>query len=96
MCKHVISTLKEEDNGIYLLWTVDASILMFEGLVMGLEDSGFKIKVDYADLFQYINTTMHRLVKPDNYLFPVTKVLAILVTIPIGTTVYLLRVCNGS
>jgi hypothetical protein len=93
MKDHVRTVLK--GRGVYFLWTVDASILIFEGIILGLQDSGFKFEIDYVDLFQYINNSVNKLVDPANYLFPVTKYLAILFAIPIGITVYLLRLCNG-
>lgn len=93
MKDHVKATMK--DKGVYFLWTVDVSIVIFEGLILGLEDSGFKIVIDYEDLFQYINNSVNKLVNPTNYLFPVTKCLATLIAIPIGITVYLLTLCNG-
>lgn len=93
MKDHVKATMKDKD--VYFLWTVDVSIVIFEGLILGLEDSGFKIVINYEDLFQYINNSVNKLVNPTNYLFPVTKCLAILIAIPIGITVYLLTLCNG-
>lgn len=97
---HVRNTLIERiENGskvIYLLWTVELSRVFFRGLIRGLVDSGFKIEVDYIDLFQYINNSVNKLVDPTNYMFPVTKYLAIIVAIPIGITVYLLRLCTGN
>lgn len=80
---------------IYPLWTVDLSMLFSQGLIKGLLESGFRFEVDFVDLCQSINNTVNKLVDSANYFFPVISYLAILVVIPIGITVYLLRLCNG-
>jgi len=90
MVDHINKSLN--GNGWYLMWPVDASILIFEGIVLGFEDSGFKMEVDYDDLNDFINKTVEKYVGPQ--LFPVTKLLATLAAISIGITGYLLLLCN--
>lgn len=89
MINHVITSLR--GKGVYFLWTADASILIFEGLVWGIMDSGFKIKIDYNDLNSTINFWVKKLVGPQ--LFFVTRFMARLGAISIGIAWYLLSFC---
>lgn len=94
MMNHTITTWKNnKSGGWHFFWTVDASLLITQGLILGIEDSGFKIQIDYEDLFHFVDNMVDKLVDPTNYLFPVTIFLARLAAIPIGITVYLLKLC---
>ncbi|UCD13753.1 MAG: hypothetical protein JSW60_09395 [Thermoplasmatales archaeon] len=86
---HVKTSLK--DKGVYFLRTVDVSILVVEGLVLGVKDSGFKIKIDYNDLNNTINSWVKKLVGPQ--LFFITRFMARLGAISIGIIWYLLSFC---
>ena len=94
MMNHTITTWKNNKSGDWhFFWTVDASLLITQGLILGIEDSGFRIEIDYEDLFHFVDNMVDKLVDPANYLFPVTIFLARLAAIPIGITVYLLKLC---
>ncbi|UCF13635.1 MAG: hypothetical protein JSW06_05090 [Thermoplasmatales archaeon] len=87
--------ISEGGKLIYPLWTVDLSMLFSQELIKGLVDSGFRFKVDFVDLCQSINNTVNKLIDSANYFYPVISYLAVLFVIPIGITVYLLRLCTG-
>ena len=91
MIGHVKRNLPEE---IYFLKTADASILIFNGLVLGIIDSGFRIEIDYNDLNNTINFWVKKLVGPQ--LFFITRFMARLGAISIGITFYLLSFCVDS
>ena len=94
MMNHTVTTWKNNKSGDWhFFWTVDASLLITQGLILGIEDSGFRIEIDYEDLFIFVDNMVDKLVDPSNYLFPVTIFLARLAAIPIGITVYLLKLC---
>ena len=88
MIGHVKDNLPKK---VYFLKTADASILIFNGLVIGLLDSGFRIKIDYDDLHDTINFWVKKLVGPQ--LFFITRFMARLGAISIGITFYLLSFC---
>jgi len=86
---HVRTELK--DKGVYFLKTADAAILVFEGLVLGFLDSGFKIKIDYKELSSVIDFWVAKLWGPQMYF--ITRFMAKLGAISIGITWYLLSLC---
>ena len=78
-------------NGTYLLWTMDLAIEIFEGLRLGIQDSGFKIKINLTELNNTINIWVNKLWGPQMHL--ITRISARLVAIYIGITMYLLTFC---
>jgi len=89
MKDHVKNALK--DKGAYFLWTADATILIFQGLILGIKDSGFKIKIDYNELNNTINFWVSKLWGPQ--IFFITRFMAKLGAVSIGITWYLLSFC---
>ncbi len=88
MKDHVKRNLPKD---IYFLKTADASILIVEGLILGIKDSGFRIKIDYNDLNATVNFWVKKLVGPQ--LFFITRFMARFGAITIGITWYLLSFC---
>lgn len=89
MKNHVKTELK--GKGVYFLKTADATILVFEGLVLGFIDSGFKIKIDYKELGSVVDLWVTKLWGPQMYF--ITRFMAKLGAISIGITCYLLSFC---
>ena len=89
MKDHVKNTFK--DKGVYFLRTADIAIVVVEGIVLGLKDSGFKIKIDYNELKNTVNQWVNKLYGPQ--MFFVTRLMARLGAIYIGVTWYLLSFC---
>jgi hypothetical protein len=88
MMKHVNDSV----DGIYFLWTVDATLYIFEGIILGIKDSGFELDVDEDELKDYIGKTIDRLIGEQH--FSVTKFLAVLGAISVGISGYLLSLCK--
>jgi hypothetical protein len=80
-------------EGTYFLWTVDVSILIFQGLVDGFKESGYTIVIDVNELKDHIEYWVNRTVGQQK--FTVTQFLAKLGAITIGVTRYLLTLCIG-
>ena len=78
-------------EGTYFLWTVDVSILIFQGLVNGFKESGYEIKIDVNELKSNIEYWVNKTVGSQK--FTVTLFLAKLGAITIGVTGYLLTLC---
>lgn len=91
MKNHVKTALK--GKGWYFMKSVDASILIFQGIVLGFKDSGFKPTINYKELNDTISYWVNKLCGPQQ-IFTVTKFLAKLGAISIGITGYLLSLCN--
>ncbi|KYK24737.1 hypothetical protein AYK25_01530 [Thermoplasmatales archaeon SM1-50] len=89
MKNHVKNTL--EGKGIYFLWTADAAILILEGLILGVKDSGYKIEIDYNELKNAVTFWVSKLWGPQ--MFFITRFMARLFAISIGITWYLLTFC---
>ena len=89
MVDHVKTSL--QGKGVYFLKTADATILIFEGLFLGIKDSGFRVKIDYNDLNDTIDFWVTKLVGPQ--LFFITRFMARLGAISIGITWYLMSFC---
>jgi hypothetical protein len=80
-----------QGKGLYFLWTADVAIVVFEGLALGLIDSGFQIEIDYDKLHDTITFWTGKLWGPQ--MFFVTRFMARLAAISIGITWYLLSLC---
>ena len=91
--EYMIKHVKDNLDGIYFLWSVDATILIFQGLIIGLSKSGFKPTLDEDELKANINYWVKKLVGPQ--LFTSTKLLANIGAISIGITGYLLKLCKN-
>jgi hypothetical protein len=89
MVGHVKTSL--QGKGKYFLKSADATILIFEGLFLGIKDSGFRIKIDYNDLNNTVDFWVTKLVGPQ--LFFITRFMARLGAISIGITWYLMSFC---
>jgi len=89
MKDHVKDSFK--DKGVYFLWTADLALVIVEGLVLGIQDSGFKIKIDQNELKNTVNYWINKLYGPQ--MFFVTRFMARLGAIYIGITWYLLSFC---
>ena len=89
MVDHVKTSL--QGKGKYFLKSADATILIFEGLFLGIKDSGFRVKIDYNDLNNTIDFWVTKLVGPQ--LFFITRFMARLGAISIGITWYLMSFC---
>jgi len=83
--------VSENVDGAYFLWTVDVSILIFQGLVNGFKESGYKIEIDVDELKNNIEYWVNKTVGSQK--FTVTQFLAKLGAITIGVTGYLLSLC---
>jgi hypothetical protein len=83
--------VKDKVKGDYFLWRVDVTILIFKGLIEGLKESGFELKIDKnalkANIEYWVNKTV------GSQAFTVTLFLAKLGAITIGVTSYLLTLC---
>lgn len=88
---YMIDHVSENVEGTYFLWTVDVSILIFQGLVKGFEESGYKLEIDADELKANIEYWVNKTVGSQK--FTVTKFLAELGAITIGVTGYLLTLC---
>jgi hypothetical protein len=86
--------VKENINNTYFLWSIDVVILIFEGLIKGIEESDFDLEIDEnelkASIDYWVNITFG-LQK-----FTVTLFLAKLGAIVIGVTGYLISLCNDT
>jgi len=92
MKSHVKSYIEYlRSNGTYLLWTVDFACEVIEGLRLGFQDSGFKIKINLTALNDTINIWVNKLYGPQLHL--ITKISARIIAIYIGITMYLLTFC---
>jgi hypothetical protein len=89
MIQYVKTTLK--GKGIYFLWAADAAIVIFEGLILGIKESGFKPTIDFDKLRASINLWVSKLVGPQ--MFFITRFMARLGAISIGIFWYLLSIC---
>lgn len=83
--------VSENVEGTYFLWRVDVSILIFQGLVDGFKESGYKIDIDVDELKATIEYWVNITVGSQK--FAVTTFLAELGAITIGVTKYLLTLC---
>jgi len=83
--------VKDKVNGSYFLWRVDITIIIFQGLVKGFKESGYKIEVDENELRANIEYWVNKTVGLQK--FTVTLLLAKLSAITIGVTGYLLTLC---
>jgi hypothetical protein len=90
---YMVDHVKANINETYFLWTVDATILIFQGLVLGYKESGFTIEINEVALKAKIYYWVVKIVGPQ--LFNITKFLAGLSAIAIGITEYLLTLCDG-
>ncbi len=79
-------------RGVYLLWTMDFTFEIIEGLKLGFQDSGFKIKINLTVLNDTINIWVNKLYGPQLHL--ITRISARIIAIYIGITMYLLTFCN--
>lgn len=84
--------VKERVNDTYFLWTVDVSILIFDGLVKGFKESGYTPEINVNALKANIEYWVNKTVGPQK--FTVTLFLAKLGAITIGVTGYLLTLCT--
>jgi hypothetical protein len=89
--KYMRNHVKDALSETYFLWVADATILIIEGLILGVKDSGFKIEIDYNELNDTITFWSNKLIGPQ--IFFVTRFLAKLGVISIGVTWYLFSFC---
>jgi len=83
--------VKDKINNTYFLWSMDATIIIVQGLVDGFKESGYKIEIDVNELKDNIQYWVNKTVGPQK--FSVTLFLAKLGAITIGVTGYLLTLC---
>ena len=91
--EYMIQHVRENLSGIYFLWTVDATLLIVEGLLIGFSKSGFSITINKVELQANVYYWVNKLVGPQ--LFTTTKLLANIGAIGIGITSYLLTLCKN-
>jgi hypothetical protein len=94
--KYMRAYVKEtfKGKGVYFLWTADVAIVVVEGLILGLKDSGFTIDIDYNELKSTVDFWVGKLWGPQ--MFFITRFMARLGAISIGITWYLLSFCVDS
>jgi hypothetical protein len=83
--------VKENIKNTYFLWSVDASIIICEGLIIGFRESGYRLDVNVSQLKANIEYWVNKTVGPQK--FTVTLFIAKLGAITIGVTGYLLTLC---
>jgi hypothetical protein len=83
--------VNENINDTYFFWTVDGSILIFQGLINGFKESGYTLEVDVNELKANIEHWVNKTVGSQK--FTITLFLAKLGAITIGVTGYLLTLC---
>ena len=93
MIDFVNDTMKDHK---FPLWRAELVGMIFEGLVVGFIESGFKFNVDAKVLKVHIKYWIDELVEPDNYRYNVTEILANIYAIGIGITGYLLTLCENN
>jgi hypothetical protein len=91
--EYMVNHVKSNLNGVYFLWSVDATILIFQGLILGLQQSGFKPEINEMELKATVHYWVKKLVGPQ--IFTTTKLLAKIGAVGIGITGYLLSLCNN-
>ena len=80
-------------RGVYLLWTMDLTLEIYNALKFGLQDSGFKINIDYNELKEKVEKTISKLCGSDKQLHNITLISAKILAIYIGIALYLLTFC---
>jgi hypothetical protein len=93
MINFVNDTMKDNK---FPLWRAEIVGMVFEGLVLGFIDSGFRININANTLKAHINYWVDRLIEPENYRYNVTEILANIYAVGIGITSYLLTLCENN
>jgi len=78
------------------LWRAELVGMIFEGLIKGFIDSGFKLNLNAVILKAHIKYWVDKLIEPENYRYKITEILANIGAIGIGITGYLLTLCKNN
>jgi len=93
---HSIENLEkkiEEEGTDHPFWRVDIVIAFSLGIVEGIKESGFEIKINYVKLMDNVDYWIVKM-NGDGQWYDATQLLANITGVAVGVTTYLLTLCS--
>ena len=85
---------KIEEEGIeHAFWRVDIVITFSLGIIEGIKESGFEIKINYVKLMDNVDYWIVKM-NGDGQWYDATQLLANITGVAVGVTAYLLTLCT--